>query len=159
MARTTKRKRIGQPRQRICTLRELRARCDGYFRMVDSTPRVIWRTVINSGERAKIPVPIFRPYRVIDLCAFIGCSVAHLRRAVDRVDADTGDAYDLVLARAKMTIEAQNEAGAMMRIFSASPAARRRNAERLNEAKRAKRAAAEALKNENEKQQPGDGTR
>ncbi len=159
MARTTKRKRIGQPRQRICTLRELRARCDGYFRMVDSTPRVIWRTVINNGERAKIPVPIFRPYRVIDLCAFIGCSVAHLRRAVGRVDAGTGDAYDLVLARAKMTIEAQNEAGAMMRIFSASPAARRRNAERLNEAKRAKRTAAEALKDENAKQQPGDGTR
>lgn len=153
MARTTKRKRIGQPRQRICTLRELRARCDGYFRMVDSTPRIIWRTVPRGGERAKIPVPVFRPYRVIDLCTFIGCSVAHLRRAVGRVDAGTGDAYDLVLARAKMTIEAQNEAGALMHVFSASPAARRRNAERLNEAKRSKRAAAEALKGENGKQQ------
>lgn len=157
MARTTKRRRVGQPRQRICTLRELRARCDGYFRMVDGTPRVIWRTVVYNGERVKIPVSIFRPYRVLDLCAFIGCSVAHLRRAVCRVDAGTGDAYDLVLARAKMTIEAQNEAGAMMRIFSASPAARRRNAERLNEAKRARRAAAEARRDD-ETQPQNEGT-
>lgn len=157
MARTTKRK-TSPRRQRICTLRELRARCDGYFRMVNNTPRVIWRTVVNNGERVKIPVSIFRPYRVIDLCAFIGCSVAHLRRAVCRVDAGTGDAYDLVLARAKMTIEAQNEAGAMMRIFSASPAARRRNAERLNEAKRARRAAAEARRDD-ETQPQDEGAR
>ena len=92
------------------------AACE-YFEWCDYNP---WykKEVIKSGKKTGkcIDVPIQRPYTLIGLCCFVGCSEAYFRQ----FNTDKHEGFSTVISQIKQIIEVQQREGAIVGTFNAN---------------------------------------